>query len=72
MHIKVKLAPEVVRAKLAKVRLVPDHVRRFSNLVEPRPAGKERVYDGRDMFQVLFYELALKRGGEGGQGQGLM
>ena len=72
MHIKVKLAPEVVRAKLAKVRLVPDHVRRFSDLVEPRPAGKERVYDGRDMFQVLLYELALKRGGERGQGQGLM
>ena len=27
MHIKVKLAPEVVRAKFAKMRLVPDHVR---------------------------------------------
>jgi len=72
VHIKVKLAPEVVRAKLAKVRLVPDHVRRFANLVEPRPAGKERVYDGRDMFQVLLYELGLKGGGEREQGQGLM
>lgn len=70
MHIKVKLAPEVVRAKLAKVRLVPDHVRRFANLVEPRPAGKERVYDGRDMFQVLLYEFALKGQGRGNGDRG--
>lgn len=70
MHIKVKLALEVVRAKLAKVRLVPDHVRRFANLVEPRPAGKERIYDRRDMFQVLLYELALKGGGEREQDRG--
>jgi hypothetical protein len=38
--------------------------------VEPRPAGKERVYDGRDMFQVLLYELALKGGRGQGYGQG--
>lgn len=63
VHIKVKLALEVVRAKLAKVRLVPDHVRRLADLVEPRPAGKEGVHDGRDMFQVLLYEFTLNGGG---------
>src|SRR5579863_7463739 len=60
VHVKVKLALEIVRAKFAKVRLVPDHVRRLADLVEARPAGKEGVHNGRDMFQVLLYELALK------------
>jgi hypothetical protein len=72
VDVKVKLALEVVRAKLAKVRLVPDHVWRLADLVEPRPAGKKGVYDGRDMFQVLLYEFALKVGGkEGIKGTGV-
>ena len=63
VHVKVKLAPEVVRAKLAKVRLVPDHVGRLADLVEPRPAGQQGIHGRRDMFQVLLEELALKGGG---------
>lgn len=38
MHVEVELAPEVVRAELAKVRLVPDHQVGLANLVEARPA----------------------------------
>lgn len=50
VHVKVKLALEVVRTKLAKVRLVPDHVRRLADLVIPRPARQEGVHSRRDML----------------------
>ena len=46
VHVKVKVALEVVRTKLAKVRLVPYHVRRLADLVIPCPTRQESV-DGR-------------------------
>ena len=50
MHVKVKLALEVVRTKLAKVRLVPDHVRRLADLVISCPTRQECVHSRCDMF----------------------
>ena len=50
MHVKVKLALEVVRTKLAKVRLVPDHVRRLADLVISCPARQEGVHGRCHMF----------------------
>jgi hypothetical protein len=63
VHVKVKLALEVVRAKLAKVRLVPDDDGRLADLVVPRPAGEECVHCGRDVLDVLLDKLALLGGG---------
>jgi hypothetical protein len=65
VHIKVKLALEVIRAKLAKMRLVPDDDGRLADLVEPGPAREKGVHGGGDVFEVLLDELALL-GGEGG------
>jgi hypothetical protein len=50
VHVEVKLALEVVRAKLAKVRLVPNHVRRLADLVISGPARQESVHGRCDML----------------------
>jgi len=50
VHVKVELALEVVRTKLAKVRLVPDHVRRLADLVISRPTRQEGVHGRCDML----------------------
>ena len=63
VHVKVKLAFEVVRTKLAKVRLVPDDDGRLADLVVPRPAREERVHGGRDVLNILLDKLALVGGG---------
>jgi|SRR5712671_2433375 len=64
MHVEVKLALEVVRAELAKVRLVPDYEWGLADFVKTRPARKKGVCGGCDMFQVLLDELALRWGRE--------
>ena len=50
VHVKVKLALEVVRTKLAKVRLVPYHVRRLADFVIPCPTRQEGVHGRCDML----------------------
>ena len=59
VDVEVELAFEVVRAELAKVRLVPDDDVRLADLVEARPAREQRVHDRRDVLEVLHEELAL-------------
>lgn len=61
MHIKVEFLLEVVRAELAKVRLVPHDDGRVPNFVEARPARKEGVNDRRYVLAVLHNEFALRR-----------
>ena len=63
MHIKVKLALEVVRAKLAKMRLVPDNEGSLANLMVPCPAREEGIYCGSNVLEVLLDEFALLEGG---------
>ena len=60
MDIEVELALEVVAAELAKVCFVPDDDRGMPDAVEAWPAREQRVDDGRDMLEVLLYELALR------------
>lgn len=59
VDIEVKLALEVVRTELAKVRLVPDDDGRLADFVEPCPARQEGVHRRCDVLEVLLDELAL-------------
>jgi hypothetical protein len=65
VHIKVKLALEIVRAKLAKMRLVPDNEGGLANLMVPCPAREEGIYCGSNVLEVLLDEFALLEGGVG-------
>ena len=68
MDIEVELALEVVAAELAKVCFVPDDDRGMPDAVEACPAREQRVDDGRDMLEVLLYELALRGDGQRSSG----
>jgi len=53
MHIEVELALEIMRAKLAKVGLIPNNDIRRANFVKPRPAREKGVDNGWNFVEVL-------------------
>ena len=59
VHVKVELALEVVRPKLAKVGFIPHDEVGEPNLVEAGPAREEGVDCWRDVFPVLLDEFGL-------------
>lgn len=59
VNVEIELAFEVVRPKLAKVGLVPDHHVREPDFMKARPAGEEGIYRRWNMFRVLLDEFGL-------------
>ena len=59
VHVKVELALEVVRPKLAKVGFIPHDEVGEPNLVEAGPAREEGVDDGLEHVEVLVYKFFL-------------
>lgn len=60
VHVEVELALEVVRAELAKVRLVPHDDVGGADFVEARVACEEGVDDGWEVFEILEREFFLR------------
>lgn len=59
MHVKVKLAFEVMRPKLAKVGFIPYNDVGGAYFVETRIAREEGVDDGLEHVEVLVYKFFL-------------
>ena len=62
MHVKVKLAFEVVRTELSKVRFVPNDEVRPADTMETGPTREKGIEDGGYVLEVLGDELALEVG----------